>query len=63
MTSVEYDLMNWKCNIFSRAFELSISDSYDSYDFVKKVMTDKSIDWLYTTDDCQDWADGKLQCR
>lgn len=58
MTAGEFMEMDWKCTIFATAFKSSVRDGYDSYDFVRKVMTDESIDWLYTTDDCQDWSDG-----
>ena len=49
----------WKCEIFGTAFKLSsVRYKYDSEHFVKTVMTDKSLDWLFTNDDCQEWCDG-----
>ena len=48
-----------KCDILGVAFRLSATRyHYDSEDFVKKVMTDKELDWLFAIDDCQEWCDG-----
>lgn len=46
-----------KCKIFAELFRLSAKKGYDSLDFVKKVMTDKTLDWLFAVDDCQEWCD------
>lgn len=51
--------LNRKCNILGTAFELSVKQyGYNSYDFVRKVMTDRKLDWLFEIDDCQEWCDG-----
>ena len=51
--------LNRKCDILGDAFELSVRQyGYDSHDFVKKVMTDRKLDWLFKIDDCQEWCDG-----
>lgn len=47
------------CDIFGVAFKLSSTQyHYDSEHFVRTVMTDKNLDWLFGYDDCQDWCDG-----
>lgn len=58
MTQSEFRRLNHICKVFATAFETSVTDGCESYSFAKKVMTTKSIDWLYTVDDCQDWCDG-----
>ena len=60
MNGVYFDsLLMYKCNVLGTAFSISSSRyNYDSEDFVKKVMTDKSLDWLFSIDDCQEWCDG-----
>ncbi len=45
-------------NVFSTAFESSVYNNCDSYDFARKVMTTRKIDWLFSNDDVQDWCDG-----
>ena len=58
MVGVDHDLMR-KCNIMGRAFEFSVNYyHYDSASLVKKVMTDKRVEYLFEIDDCQDWCDG-----
>lgn len=57
---IDFQILHLKCNIFGRVFELSAADNFDSYEFAKKIMTDKSIAWIYETDDCQDWCDGEF---
>lgn len=48
-----------KCDILGVAFRRSVTKhKYDSEDFVKKVMTDKKLDWLFAEDNCQEWCDG-----
>lgn len=58
MTDFEYRQLHHICNVFSTAFKTSVKDCCNSYDFARKTMTTKSIDWLFTVDDCQDWCDG-----
>lgn len=51
--------LNYKCDTFGRAFEVSVLQyGCESNNFVKKVMTDKKLDWLFEMDDCQEWCDG-----
>ncbi len=56
----DFTFISNKCDVLGTVFEISAQENYNSYDFVSKVMTDKSLDWLYTTDDCQDWSDGEF---
>lgn len=51
---IDRNLM-WKCEILGTAFRLSyIQYKYDSENFVKTIMTDKELDWLFAIDDCQE---------
>ena len=49
--------LHYKCNLFGKVFELSVKHGWDSKHFVKEVMTNKSLDWLFAYDDCQEWCD------
>lgn len=58
MTKLEEKRLHHISNVFSTAFESSVYNNCDSYDFARKVMTTKEIDWLFGNDDVQDWCDG-----
>lgn len=60
LNSVGFDVsLRHKCNIFGTAFKVSVLQyGCDSSDFVRRVMTDKKLDWLFEIDDCQEWCDG-----
>ena len=56
--SFNEDLM-YKCDILGTAFKVSVTHyKYDSKHFVKTIMLDKKLDWLFRIDDCQEWCDG-----
>ena len=58
-SELAYKRLMFKCDIFGTAFKLSsVSYGYDSEHFVRVVMTDKKLDWLFSLDDCQEWCDG-----
>lgn len=49
--------LNYKCDLFGNVFTWSAKDGYDSYDFVKKVMTDKRLEKYFVYNDIQEWSD------
>lgn len=58
MNQLEQNRLHHICNVFGTAFESSVHNHCDSYDFARKVMTTRGIDWLFDNDDVQDWCDG-----
>lgn len=47
----------YKCNMFGEVFLWSVKDGYESFDFVKTIMTDRRLDKYFICNDIQDWSD------